>query len=247
MNRVNAFYYSGRVIYRRFFNRDDLTVWNGASMVAWVDGNVPNYAVVLSEIEMSGMYSAVVPGLPGTVGGPIAYDSIAVERIGAIAALTDPIIAGSAITFEWSGTAIVTGGDIIVTPLQANAQNPRYSANDAAPLAQHSAPTDIKTFRDSNGALLQFTGKTVRLVFASVTDLGEQDVLTDDTLAGSFKYESPSNGITIGGTNDTQITLLHDATKLSTAGSYRYFWWNVTDKLLLERGTVDIEPTIFDV
>jgi hypothetical protein len=134
-----------------------------------------------------------------------------------------------------------------VTPLQANAQNPRYSANDASPLGQHSAPTDIKTFRDSNGTLLQFTGKTVRLVFSSVTDLGEEDILTDDILAGSFKYESPSDGITIGGTNNTQLTVQHDSTKLGTAGAYRYFWWNVTDKLLLERGTVDIEPTVFNV
>jgi hypothetical protein len=137
---------------------------------------------------------------------------------------------------------------ITITPVQANSSNPRYSTRAMANIGQGSAPSDLWEFDDANDEPIDLSGKTVRLVFAQVSDEGDDEIsVVDDTLEGSFKYETGGSGLTIGGADDNQVTLQHDATKTATAGDYRFFWWNVTDKILLAKGSVSIEPTAFDV
>ena len=55
------------------------------------------------------------------------------------------------------------------------------------------------------------------------------------------------NGITVGGTSNNVLAIQHDATKNGTPGHYRIFLWNVTDRIVIMRGDIDIEPSVFDV
>lgn len=136
---------------------------------------------------------------------------------------------------------------ITVTPTQVVSTNPRYSTRDLAPIAAGSEPTEIITVTDANGDPVNLSGKTVRLVVASITDDADTEQVVDDTLAASFQYETGGDGITIGGGSSNQVTIEHSADKTGTAGTYRYFLWNVDDKLVLAKGTLTIEPATFGV
>ncbi len=160
---------------------------------------------------------------------------------------------------RWTGTELgnpfllaETLVHVTVTPAQANSSNPRYSTKKMANLAQGSAPLDVWTFEDGAGDPIDLSGKTVRLVFATVTDIGDDDDEDtndpiDDTLTGAFKYETSGDGLTVGGDDDNQVTLQHDSEKLDTPGHYKFFWWNISDKIMLCKGSVDIEPAAIEV
>lgn len=144
--------------------------------------------------------------------------------------------------------AVATDASLTITPYQVNTSNPRYSTRDLPPIAQGSEPTEVWTITNSEGAAVDLSGKTIRVVVCAV-DKGELDANSqpfDDTLTGSFKYET-GDGITIRGDDNNQVWLDHDASKTATPGVYRYFLWNVTDKLLLAKGRMPIEPAKMDL
>lgn len=140
-------------------------------------------------------------------------------------------------------------GSVTVTPLVATTTNPRYSTRDLPNIAQGSQPTEVWTIVDGAGAAVNLSGKTVRCVAflrADGTDDDEAYVF-DDVLTGSFEYETGGNGITVGGAGNNVVTLVHSSSKTATAGDYEYMLWNATDKLLLAKGAMPIEPSVFDV
>jgi hypothetical protein len=149
------------------------------------------------------------------------------------------------------GTGTITylgdGSQLVISPLLASTTNPRFAVKDLPAIAAGSAPADVWTIVDATGAAVDLSAKTVRLVAYKVTDAVDADSIFDDVLAGSFKYESPSDGITVGGAGSNQVTVQHSSTKTAVAGDYLYVLWNVTDRLVLAKGKMPIVPTVFDV
>jgi hypothetical protein len=148
-----------------------------------------------------------------------------------------------------SGYIIGEAGESAVnvyTPVKTNPTKRLFQIADLAPIAQASAPSYVEIFTDANNNPIDLSNKTLRLVFAIVTDEVDQDLIFDDTLEGSFKYETGA-GLTLGGTDNNEVTVQHDATKTATAGAYRYFFWIVDDQVVLKLGNVEIQPTVFNV
>lgn len=144
--------------------------------------------------------------------------------------------------------ALVTAGvgGVTVTPIVATSNNPRYATRDLPKIAQGSQPSEIWTIVDSAGNPVSLSGKTVRVV-ACTREVSDEDPVFDDTLAGSFKYETAGGGITVGGAGNNVVTLTHSAAKTATPGQYEYWLWNVTDKIMHVKGRMPIEPSLIDV
>lgn len=118
--------------------------------------------------------------------------------------------------------------------------NPFIATKDLAAIPAASAHP-IQWTVLNNGAAVDLTGKTVRCVFALVTDAGAVDDRTDDTLAAAFQYQTGGDGIVISGTSSNIVTLTHSVTKTAEPGAYRYWLWNITDNVVLARGRAPIE------
>lgn len=118
--------------------------------------------------------------------------------------------------------------------------NPFIATKDLAAIPAASAHP-IQWTVLNNGAVVDLTGKTVRCVFALVTDAGAVDDRTDDTLAAAFQYQTGGDGIVISGTSNNIVTLTHSVTKTATPGAYKYWLWNITDNVVLARGKAPIE------
>lgn len=137
------------------------------------------------------------------------------------------------------------GGGVVY---QAVITNPRYQTRDLPPIAQYSEPTEVWAVTDSQGTPVNLTGKTIRFAAYLTADVGtKQDFVFDNTLSPAFKYETGGNGITVGGAGSNEVILVHDAANTAAPGDYRYFLWNVTDKLVLAKGKCPIEPAVFEV
>lgn len=130
---------------------------------------------------------------------------------------------------------------------QAVLTNPRYQTRNLPPMAQGSEPIDIWAITDPQGVPIDLSGKTIRLVAYLRTDPGtDQESILDDTLEGAFQYETGGDGITVGGTGNNEVMLEHDAGKTGVAGEFYYFLWSVTDRLVLAKGRMPIEPAVFE-
>jgi hypothetical protein len=136
---------------------------------------------------------------------------------------------------------------LIITPLLATTSNPRFASRDLPAILASSEPSDVWTIVSATGSAVDLSGKELRLVAYTVSDAGDEADPFDDVLAGSFKYESGGNGITLGGADNNQVTVQHSSSKTSTVGDYRYVLWNVTDKLPLARGKMPIVPALLNV
>lgn len=135
---------------------------------------------------------------------------------------------------------------LTITPLVASVANPFYATRDLPVLPAASGNTIIWTITDGNGSAVDLSGKTCRLVAYTVTAVGDNENETyDDTVSSvAFQYATGGDGLTVGGTDNNQITLVHSITKTATAGNYRYFLWNITDNTLLAKGRMPIEPSV---
>lgn len=122
--------------------------------------------------------------------------------------------------------------------------NPFIATKDLAAIPTASAHQVEWTIIDRLGNAVSLSGKTVRCVFGLVSDAGNEDDTTDDTLAASFAYETSGSGIVVSGTSNNIVTLTHDVVKTATAGQFRYWLWNITDKRLLAKGQAFIEPAL---
>lgn len=118
--------------------------------------------------------------------------------------------------------------------------NPFIATKDLAAIPAASAHAVQWTVLNS-GAAVDLTGKTVRCVFALVSDAGDVDDRTDDTLTAEFSYQTGGDGIVISGTSGNIVTLTHSVTKTATPGAYKYWLWNITDNVVLARGRAPIE------
>jgi hypothetical protein len=141
----------------------------------------------------------------------------------------------------------VTGAALLtITPVQVNAANPRYSTRNLATVAQGSAPTDILTVTDGTGTAINLSGKSLRLVVASVTEGDDEESILDDTLAAKYEYETGGSGLTVGGASSNQVTIQHTAANTATVGEFRYWLWNTTDNIVLVKGSLTVEPAAAD-
>lgn len=131
-----------------------------------------------------------------------------------------------------TAVGLAAGLDITITPVQVNAANPRYSTRKLAPVAQGSAPTDILLITDGAGAAINLSGKTLRMVVATESD---------GVLTTAYKYETGGSGLTVGGGSNNQVTIQHDDANTTTPDEYSYWLWNVTDDIVLCKGTFEVE------
>ena len=122
--------------------------------------------------------------------------------------------------------------------------NPFIATKDLAAIPTASAHAVEWTIVDRLGNAVSLSGKTVRCVFGLVSDAGDEDDTTDDTLTASFAYETSGSGIVVSGTGSNIVTLTHDVAKTATAGQFRYWLWNTTDKRLLVKGLAFVEPAL---
>lgn len=246
---------SGATHYGCFFQAANVFNASSQTMVAAAGATEAQCAVALTEIATSGLFVPSSPvGLPAGV-----YTWIIFRRAGATPAFrTDPRRWVDD-QYEWDGSArktlsavqaaVQASVTVTVTPILAAANNPRYATRDLAPIATASAPTEIWTLVDGNGIAINLSAKTLRVVVGLVDDQGTDDADDpfDDTIAGSFKYETGGSGITVGGAGNNLVTLVHSSAKTATAGDFRYWLWNVTDKIVLATGAMPIVPSLFDV
>lgn len=138
------------------------------------------------------------------------------------------------------------GSTLTITPLVASVANPFYATRDLPKLPAASGNTIVWTITDGAGAAVSLSGKTIRLVAYLTSDSGDDvDSVIDDTIAASFQYATSGDGITVGGADNNQITLVHSITKTATPGNYRYFLLNVTDRIVLAKGRMPIEPSVW--
>lgn len=148
---------------------------------------------------------------------------------------------------DGDGAALATAaGALTITPILCATTNPRFTTRNLADVPQYSAPTDIVTVTDANGTAIDLSAKDLRLVACETTDAGEADDAFDDTLTGLYKYELGS-GLAVGGDDNNQVTISHDAANTETPGQYPYMLWNVTDRVLLMRGILPVVPAVFEV
>ncbi len=133
-----------------------------------------------------------------------------------------------------------------IAPITIVADGSHYTTRVLPAIAQYSAPVLKFAVDTPSGTAFNLSGKTLRFVVASVTSLGDDDSVFDDTLAGSWKYEA-GGGLVIGsGTNANQVTIQHDATNNVTAGEFRWWLWDVDQQVPLALGTLPIKPAILN-
>jgi hypothetical protein len=218
-------------------------VWGGqvAGQVAATAGAL---AVLLARLT-----DARAGYLDNLSGGAIAQQATLTTVDGATAAIkakTDNLPSDPAGVSDLADLATAEDVTLVVTPIVASTTNPRYATRDLPPIAQGSEPTDAWTIVDGTGAPVDLTGKTLRLVAYTVADA---DAITDPfaaPVAAAFKYETGGDGITLGGTGHNVVSVTHDQTKTATAGTYRYWLLNPTDRLPLARGKLPIQPALWD-
>ena len=176
----------------------------------------------------------------GAIGAStLASDTITSAKI-ADNAITAAKLAADVTDELQDGIATLT-----ITPLVASVANPFYATRDLPKLPAASANTIVWTITDGNGAAVNLSGKTIRLVAYLTTSAGDNvDSVIDDTIAASFQYATSGDGITVGGADNNQITLVHSITKTATPGDFRYMLWNITDNTLLAKGKMPIEPSV---
>lgn len=142
-----------------------------------------------------------------------------------------------------------SGQSVTITPIRASAANPRLSSRKLATIPQGTGPTDLVNLTDSAGDPVDLSGRTLRMVIASVTDEQDADDRTDDEIEALYKYET-GDGLTVQGADDNQIRIDHDAENTTTAGKFRYWIHDVTtadQPITLLKGTFDVEPAATDV
>jgi hypothetical protein len=92
---------AGANLYAVLRRSNDDYVWNGSALVAWVNGDMANYDVPLTDYS-GDVYSADMPsGLPAG-----NYRAVYYERAGATPAITDLLLKSE--TFRWNGTVVTT-------------------------------------------------------------------------------------------------------------------------------------------
>jgi hypothetical protein len=205
----------------------------------WVAGAVTATAVTVAPV---GVRPANVGRYKASFTVPAVQTGDELELI-----LTDTLSGDEAVV--WSSTA-TTGGPWVVTPLGVTVNSPRYATRNLATVTQGSAPTDVLVITDAAGEPIDLSGRTLKIVAALVTDAGEVDDKFDDTLEGRFAYTTADGELTVGGADDNQLSILHDATNTATAGNYRYWLWDVTNAarpIVLVKGRLPIEPAAFEV
>lgn len=145
------------------------------------------------------------------------------------ASAVDTLLTANHGSGSWTGAG---GGNVIITPILATTTNPRYSTRDLPPIAQGSTPAEAFAIVDGSATPVNLSGKDLRFVVCAEVNC---------VLEVKFTYETGA-GITISGENNNIVTVQHNASDTGTVGCYIYFLWNVTDKLLLVKGQMPIEP-----
>jgi hypothetical protein len=137
---------------------------------------------------------------------------------------------------ETQATAPDAGGAYAIAP--------RYLTRDLPIVPTETASQTSWTILDTDGGPVSVTGN-LRLVAVSIDDDDDEDCdneLFDVTLTPAFSYETGA-GLTVGGDDNNVITLTHDTTKTATAGTFRYFLWDVDNDIPLARGRMPIIPS----
>jgi hypothetical protein len=141
-----------------------------------------------------------------------------------------------------------TGARLTITPIKATATNPRYSTRRLANVAQGTAPIDIVDITDGAGNPVDLTDKSLRMIVCEMTEEHDEETIFDDELTGLYKYETGSGeNLEIGGDDNNQVTIHHDAANTLTPGRYPYWLINVTDNVPLLKGILPVEPAVLDV
>lgn len=137
-----------------------------------------------------------------------------------------------------TGTLNITGGGETVFI--------RSVTKDLPVIAQGSAPTDRWTILDVDRVAVNLSGRVVRFVVGQVTDEGDEEDRTDDAIEALYQYESGDDAnITIGGTDNNQVSVQHLPANTATAGAFRYWLWDVTttgEEITLASGTFEVRP-----
>lgn len=152
---------------------------------------------------------------------------------------------------DWTGEA--GSGGILITPLLAGTNNPRFSTRKLAQVAKGSGPTDVLTLVDGAGVAIDLSDRDLRLVVCEMLDEGDPDDEFDDSVGGLYKYETgqgSGEGLEVGGDDNNQVSIYHDAANTTDAGRFPYFLWDVTggeDPQLLMKGILPVVPAVLDV
>lgn len=199
-----------------------------------------NGAVVTVTNKATGIYKAAVT-LPTLAVGDVVQIRIAATVSG--------VASGAVVWTDSKDLAISSSGGVAgltITPILCATTNPRFTTRNLADVPQYSAPTDTVNVTDANGTAIDLSAKDLRMVVCETTDAGEADDIFDDTLTGLYQYELGS-GLAVGGDDNNQVTISHDAANTETPGQYPYMLWNVTDRVMLMRGILPVVPAVFEV
>lgn len=200
--------------------------------------------------NITGNLSGSVGSVTGNVGGNVT------GSVGSISGITFPTNF-SALGINTSGhvsrvvltdttTNLTNGGGgggsttVYLSPLQTSVLTPIYTVNGATTwpldIAQNSTPAILFAVTDGDGNPVSLSGKTVRLV--------AHDASKPFTTRGEL--ETGGAGITIGGTDNNQVTATFTTNITGSIYSGAYKLWNVDDKALLSEGPLVIRPAPID-
>lgn len=132
-----------------------------------------------------------------------------------------------------------TPNTVLITPIQASVNSPRYTTKDIGPIYAGSAPADIWTITDRNGDAVDLSAKSLKFVTATVDYDAEKKDPFDVDFGDGWSYES-GDGIAVGGDDNNLVTVTQDADDV-VAGSYRYWLLNVTDREPLATGRMPVQ------
>jgi hypothetical protein len=177
-------------------------------------------------------------GLPVLGGTGISVDTAAIADAVAAAILEDP---ENLLATNEDGE-VTTSNPTLLTPFVATATNPRHTVKDIAPIYAGSTPTDFWIIKDAAGNAVDLSAKDLRLIGTTVENAGQIVSIFDDVYEIAWQYDTGGDGITVSGDDGNQVTIQHDAAKTATAGDYRYWLLNLTDRLVLVTGKYPIKP-----
>lgn len=225
---------------------------------AYNASHIVGYGISVTE-NSPGQYQLTIPAALPAKDAPDQYRMVIYQTAASTLAVADLEEGLREVIFGWDGTDMLEyvtpdGGtvdnlSVTVSPIQASSANPRLSTRKLATIPQGTAPSDIVVLTDSQGDPVDLSGKTLRMVVASVTDEGDADDRTDDEIEAIYKYET-GDGLTVQGADDNNVLIQHDAANTTTCGSFRYWLLDVTDAdqpFALLKGTFDVEPAATDV
>ena len=142
------------------------------------------------------------------------------------------------------GVVYVVGGVTYTGTLEGGEIYFRHVVRQSVvPIVAGSGPADRWTVvdRQSPPDPVDLSGTRIRLVGAAVARRAPLG-LRGDVFSAPASYETGDGRLTVGGGGGNVVTVRYDPTKTSTPGLHAYWLLNVTDRVVLARGDMQVLP-----